>query len=412
MLAEGLKADYVTRNAGNMTDMMVLWPPQEPTHLITCVEGTRERLSDGRYNPSVQRIGLVSGRVDTILRGMDRCDGIRITDWGTVLVTEETTDGGAYEILDPVATTDESVLDRATGAVTAPDKVGKRPALPTMAWEGLAVLPSGVVIGGDELRPGVGGADRDGGAIFKFIPDLPHGNGRISELRASPLVAGKSYAFRVDCWHARAFHFPQYGQGCEVGNGAWIQVRASKAREDADARGATGYYRPEDLHLDPGYTGEGVRFCWANTGMEAASNFGEVVCGVDYEPLVADDSRTTVVVGRFVEGDRDFNSLDNLAFQPATGILYVTEDHRNGDVFACLPDGADRDLKTDGCVRVVSVVDQTAEPTGLLFSADGTRAYLSIQHSDDSIMSDFDGYPTDDVLVISGFSMPTGSRVD
>jgi len=29
-----------------------------------------------------------------------------------------------------------------------------RAALPTMAWEGLAVLPSGVVIAGDELRPG------------------------------------------------------------------------------------------------------------------------------------------------------------------------------------------------------------------------------------------------------------------
>jgi len=63
-------------------------------------------------------------------------------------------------------------------------------------------------------------------------------------------------------------------------------------------------------------------------------------------------------------------------------------------------------------IRVVSVVDQSAEPTGFLFSSDGARAYLSIQHSDDSIMSDFDGYPTDDVLVISGFSMPTGLRAD
>ncbi|MDC4227615.1 MAG: hypothetical protein MPW15_26150 [Candidatus Manganitrophus sp.] len=65
------------------------------------------------------------------------------------------------------------MLDRATGSVSDPGNIAKRPALPTMAWEGLIVLPSGVVIGGDELRPGTGIADSDGGAIFKFIPTPP-----------------------------------------------------------------------------------------------------------------------------------------------------------------------------------------------------------------------------------------------
>ena len=33
---------------------------------------------------------------------------------------------------------------------------------------------------------------------------------------------------------------------------------------------------------------------------------------------------------------------------------------RGGDVFACLPDGADRDIKSDGCVKILSVTDRSA----------------------------------------------------
>jgi hypothetical protein len=122
---------------------------------------------------------------------------------------------------------------------------------------------------------------------------------------------------------------------------------------------------------------------------------------------LADSAETrgyaVATANRFVEGDADFNSVDNLAFQPGSGIMYVIEDHANGDIFACLPDGEDRDVKTDGCVKVLSVKDSSAEPTGLIFSADGTTAYLSIQHSDDANMPKVDDYPTDDILKITGF---------
>ncbi|MGE0684678.1 MAG: alkaline phosphatase PhoX, partial [Candidatus Binatia bacterium] len=388
--------------AANNTDMMEFFPTDKPTHLITCVEGGRGVIdATGKLNPSVQRINLSNGRVETILRGMDRCDGIRTTSWGTVLVTEETDDGGAYEILDPLMTTEQIVTNRATGATTDPAHIAKRSALPTMAWEGLAVLPSGVVIGGDELRPGTGGADRDGGAIFKFVPLTPYGGGTIFNLSASPFVAGNVYAMQVSCNSGNQ----QYGQGCEIGNAAWVSVNAATARADADAKGATGYYRPEDLHADPVYAGPGVRFCWTNTGNEGGHNYAEVVCGVDSQPLVANANQRTVVVNRFVEGDEDFNSFDNLDFQPHTGILYVIEDHDNGDIFACLPDGVDRDIKTDGCIKLFSVKDSSAEPTGFIFSADGKTAYVSIQHSNDANMPLFDDYPTDDVLKITGFKV-------
>jgi hypothetical protein len=113
----------------------------------------------------------------------------------------------------------------------------------------------------------------------------------------------------------------------------------------------------------------------------------------------------TIIVNRFVEGDAEFNSLDNLAFQPVTGNLFVLEDHKNGDIFSCLPDGTDRDIKTDGCVRILSIKDQTAEPTGFGFFGDGRSALLSIQHSNDDLMPTHDDYATDDIILITGFSV-------
>lgn len=408
LLADGLTAEYVTRDAANHTDMMAFWPnDQRPTHLITCVEADQQEIAPGKLNPSVQRINLASGAVETILRGMDGCDGIRRTAWGTILATEETDDGGAYEIIKPLATTENTVTDRATGAISGPTaaNIVKRAALPQMAWEGLAVLPDGVVIAGDELRPGTANADADGGAIFKFIPAAPRAAdaGLISELGQSPLAAGEVYAMQVSCVNSKQ----QIGQGCEIGNASWVKVGALTARADADAAHATGYYRPEDLHQDPQYSDSAnpaaVRFCWANTGNEGGANYAEVVCGIDHEPAQAIPDKRSVVVNRFVEGDKDFNSFDNLDFQPRTGNLYVIEDHPNGDVFACLPDGQDRDIKTDGCVKTLSVVDSSAEPTGFIFSADGRTAYVSIQHSDDSQMPAVDGYGTDDLIKITGF---------
>jgi Bacterial protein of unknown function (DUF839) len=408
LLAGGLRAAYLTRNAADSTDMLAFFPANNPTHLISCVEGGRQVINaaTGKLNPSVQRINLQSGAVDTILRGMISCDGIRTTPWGTILATEETSDGGAYEILNPLMATNQSVLDRATGAVTDSVNIAKRTALPRMAWEGLEILPNGIVYAGDELRPGTGTPDIDGGAIFKFIPTSPYSGGAaFTNLSQSPFVFGAVYAMQVSCVNSAQ----QYGQGCEIGNAAWLRVSATTPRADAARLGATGYYRPEDLHGDPMYKDRAnpsaVRFCWSNTGNEDAQNYAEVVCAVDKSPQIADASTRTVTVNRFIEGDTDFNSFDNLAFQPGTGHLYVIEDHPNGDIFACLQDGGDRDIKSDGCVKILSVKDSSAEPTGFIFSPDGRTAYVSLQHSNDANMAKVDDYATDDLIVVTGFKV-------
>ena len=418
-LAGGLQMEFLTRAAANKTDMMSLWPHESAsaTHLITCVEGGAESNLGGnadKYNPSVQRINLSTGAVETILRGMNRCDGIRTTAWGTVLATEEAGDGQAYEILEPLTTTNHTVTDRVAGtivdgigSVVASTKAVKHDAMMTMSWEGLTITDSGVVIGGDELRPGTAAADVDGGAIFKFVPSVAFtGSSAITDLSQSPFTAGSTYAMRVNCKTPPN----QYGQGCEIGSAEWVSVTASTARLDADAVGATGYYRPEDLHADPTYTGPGVRFCWANTGHKSSKNYGEVICGVDTDPYDMDYVTNGYPhVNRFVEGDTELNAPDNLAFQAVSGNLYVIEDNAGtADVWACLKDSADRDIKTDGCVRLLSLFDSSAEPTGFMFSADGQTAYVVIQHSDDASAADLDNddYPTDDIIKITGFADP------
>ena len=87
LLAESLKAEYVTRNAGNAADMFAFWPTEEsPIHLMFCIEGGWQDL--GRFLPgglikifylAVRRIKLSDGSVETILRGTSLCDGTRRT---------------------------------------------------------------------------------------------------------------------------------------------------------------------------------------------------------------------------------------------------------------------------------------------------------------------------------------------
>lgn len=398
ILAPGLKAEYVTREIANHADMIAFYPRTNPTHMIVCIEGDREELAGGKLNPGVQRVGMADGKVETIVRGTSSCDGIRTTPWNTILFTEEDDQGGAYEILNPLDMAEVTITDRKTGETTDAAKVVKRPALPTMAWEGLTILPSGVVVAGDELRPGTTYPNTDGGSIFKFVPTTANTAESIASLDASPFKQGKTYAMQVSCQKTE-----QVGQGCEVGGAQWIAVNPVNARIEADLKGATGYYRPEDLHQDVTFKGEGMKFCWTNTGNAAIGNYGEVMCAVDKAPNEITDGKQQVTVARFIEGDGDLTQPDNLEIHPATGMVYVIEDNPNGDIWACLPDGADTDLKSDGCMKMLSVKDSSAEPTGFTFSPDGKTAYLNIQHSDDNGMAKVDGYGTDDMIRITGF---------
>ncbi len=463
-LASGLTPAFVARNVAVLGDMISFWPDDlNYTHLMVCIEQGRSGLGAGPIptidgqNAGVQSVNVTPGpnygEVKTILHGMDRCDGIRTTPWGSVLATEETDDGAAYEIIDPLNTDNHWVANRATGDIrdgldsaNPSTNVVKRTALATMAWEGLEVLDNGVVIGGDELRSG---GDADGGAIFRFVPDVSYNCGLasgsprvrpnqlcpnvITNLADSPFVSGTNYALYHGCGGVG-----DVGQGCEYGSGGrWVEVGATTARADADARGATGFCRPEDLHIDKDYgamspTGNGtggILYCWTNT---CGGNRGEALCSIESDATINAQSSVSLSGGgsiglqnflangttvattdtrRFVENDARMRNHDNLEFQPTTRNVYIIEDDQFGEIWACLPDGTDRDLSSDGCVSMMSVSDPSAEPTGFIFDGTGRTAFYIVQHGQQpAALLDFTSNTvngqTDDLIMITGFTKP------
>jgi hypothetical protein len=296
------------------------------------------------------------------------------------------------------------------------------------------------MIAGDEERSGATGPDQDGGAIFRFVPATPYAcanapvrpgqtcTNTIADLDDSPLVAGSNYALVTQCTGDT-----NIGQGCEYGRtGAWVAISdPANARSEANANGATGYCRPEDLHIDresPLFKGgDGILWCWTNT---CGGTDGEALCVTESNAQVAARDEvtrnnglgsfsylangTTIArpnVTRFVENDARMRAHDNLEFQPVTRNTYLIEDATWGEVWACLPDGVDRDLASDGCVSVLSVNDPLAEPTGFIFDATGRTAYYIVQHGEQpASLLDYTSNPvngrTDDLIRITGFRIP------
>jgi secreted PhoX family phosphatase len=77
--------------------------------------------------------------------------------------------------------------------------------------------------------------------------------------------------------------------------------------------------------------------------------------------------------------------MDNLAFQRGTGNWLIQEDGDqltgNNDVWACMDDGQDADLLSDSCIRIATLNDLAAEWTGGVFTSDGKRLLISVQHN-------------------------------
>ena len=424
-VADPLKVTVVSTAVEPNADMIAMWPDDaHPTHLFVCVEG-------GTSGPGVQRIDLsqpANVNATTIVRGTTSCDPIRRTPWGTIVFAEESTTGGLYEMIDPVSiTTPVLILNRSTGATSDP-RVVKRKAVGQLAFEGQAILPDGTMYYGDELRPGnnpvAGSAGSPGGAMYKFVPAFPRlAEGSISDLSQSPFASGQVYGLAVGTGG-------DAGQGTEIGAGRWILVDTTlitdpngniSLRTAALAQHFTGYYRPEDMDLDPLAFADGkVSACWTNTGRmtnggnsasEGSAVYGEVLCLSDTpssDPAIA--THAIPQVTRFVAGNPDSNYFDNVAFQPKSGNLVVLEDGevevvkkdgttelRGNDLWICLRDGADKDVMTDGCIRFASLRDTTSEPTGFIFTSSGHTAYVNLQHR---------GIGQGALLKVTGFRLP------
>ena len=406
-VAGDLRVRVISSKVGENADMIALWPDDaNPTHAIICneINGTAAGAA-----ASVQRVRLSDGQVEDMVFGLQSCDPARRTPWGTVIVAEEAGPvGRLWEILDPL-NVNGVVVNRAAGTSSDPDHVVARTALGQLSYEGIVLLPNGTTYYGDELRPADG---KPGGGIYKFVPGRPHGGGPIDSLSQSPLVDGLVYVMRLGLRSGPM----DFGQGTNTGAGRWIgplSTATDLATSALAAGGYTGYYRPEDMEMDPIAAQNGVlRVCWTNTGNDTFEQWGEVMCMQDEPTSEADfNTRTIPVVTPFIIGDPHLRMPDNLAFQPHTGILYVLmdattsaedPDFTNDDVWACLPDGADRDTLSDGCVRVMTLKDGNAEFTGIQFLADGKSFLIHLQHR----TQDGRAVPhTTDMLLVSGLQI-------
>jgi hypothetical protein len=375
----------VTTKGPAVDDQISLWPDSKhPKYLIACNE-------QDTTDPGLVRIELATGNVSTIVSGTISCDPTRRTPWGTIVFGEEDgANGRIYELLDPIHTTGVQ-LDRTTGTFsggTGAQNLVTRNALGTYAFEGLGILPDGTTyVSGDDsgFGPKNGGP---GDAYFKFVPTSPfHGTTPITDLSQSPYATGEVYGLRVG-------PTTKYGQGREFGISQWILL-AHNANPNLEveglAAGLSGYYRPEDLELDPVALANGtVRACGSDTGDETNHLYGQVVCITDGTVTQAEANAAAPEIQPFVFGgtSQGINMPDNVAFQPGSNNLVVHEDAEttfesphNNDLWSCLPDGADQDLLSDGCARIATLNDLTAEWTGGIFDASGSNFYVSIQHN-------------------------------
>jgi secreted PhoX family phosphatase len=406
-LAQGLKVTLISSSVHHSADQIALWPNDDnPTHLFVCDEESS--------TPAVQRVDLSgppNSNATTIVTGLSACDPVRRTPWGTIIVAEEAgSTGGFYEIMDPENINAPIVVtNRDLGTTSDPAHLIKRKAVGSLSFESFGIKADGTMIYGDELAPSGGAA---GGGIYKFVPASPfNGGGQIFSPAASPFASGTVFGLRV-----AAAGSSNWGQGAETGKGLWVAVNLAGAGvTDADGdiilrtaqtlQRFTGYYRPEDMDVDPIALARGVfRVCWANTGrashsagslVENSAVRSEVMCLAEERPSAAVPSPATgtiPTVERFVPGSAEGAMYDNVAFQPWTGNLVVLEDGptsivtlngsqpRGNDLWICLPDGADADIQTDGCVRFASLKDTTSEPSGFIFLASGQEAFVTLQH--------------------------------
>jgi hypothetical protein len=401
-VAPGLRVKVVSAAAALTPniDQLVLWPnASQPTHIIACNE-------QGSGQIGVQRIDLKTGVPETIISsGLTSCDPGRVTAWGTLVVGEENgTNGRLFEILDPLHTSNVTVPASGFGASSDPAHVVGRPALGQFSFEGLGILPNGVVYLTDENRPGGGGLGNPGGAFVKFIPTTLWTGGTVTSLDQSPWASGSLYGMRL----GRNGGNTDVGQGNQVGRGVWVEITGTapiNLRAAASTLKLTSFYRPEDMTVDPEVLAAGnVRVCGTNTGQDIPdstpngdNNWGEVYCVTD--GTVAAASAVSVTSGintasipefhPLVLGNSDFGMPDNIDIQPGTGNFLLNEDGegalyptaRNNDIWDCLDDGDDTDTLSDGCIKVMTLNDLTAESTGGIFDASGRHYYVSIQHN-------------------------------
>lgn len=321
------------------------------------------RVHEVGSNASVSVTDLYTGKTRTIAQRTDWevLDPIIWTPWGTLLIAEET---NAARFRDP------AVPQAVAGLVyelvpseadpTVIEAIIPRPAIGAKSHEGMRFDPQGNLYSISERTPGY---------IFRFVPD-----------RRGDLSSGQTYVLRVT-----------QADGDRTGEAEWVPLPRAAVEVDAsaaaDAVGATGYGRPEDVEIaeSTGNNRGGSNMLYVAITSEHR------VLAIDLrEPRGGDEHLTAHVsdyVRRGVNATTEFQAPDNLALDRA-GNLYITEDpggsfsggKRQGDDIWVAAPNRGSDGPSPSVVRFATLTDCNAEPTGIYFELTGDRLFTNIMH--------------------------------
>ena len=313
----------------------------------------------------LQNLGPNSTKRFAFRADWEAMDPIVWTPWGTILVAEESNAsskpdpdypsakaGLVYELI-PNAS-DPSVLDR----------IIARPAIGSKSHEGMRFDRQGNLYSISERNPGY---------IFKFTPD-----------KKGDLSSGQTYVLKVTS-----------PTGDRTGEAEWIPLDRNAVQIDAsaaaDAAGATGYNRPEDVELA---TSTGMTHGSPNTLFVAVTGLAAPVdnriIAIDLREPAGASAHSTAFVYDYVKvglnTTSDFSMPDNLALDPA-GNLYIAEDpggsfasKRIGDdIWVARPGNGPQSAATS-VERFGSLTDCDAEPTGIYWERGGDRLFVNVQH--------------------------------
>ena len=314
-------------------------------------------------NGSVSVTDLETGETRTIAQRADweALDPATWTPWGTLLIAEET---NAARFRDPAVP--QAVGGLVYELVPSPSdptvivSIIPRPAIGAKSHEGMQFDPQGNLYSISERTPGY---------IFKFVPD-----------RKGDLSSGQTYVLRIT-----------QPDGDRTGDAEWVPLDRAAVQVDAsaaaDAVGATGYGRPEDVEIA---TSIGNDRGGANQLYVAITSERRVLLIDLREPMGGKEHLTAHIsdyVRTGLNATTEFNAPDNLALDRA-GNLYITEDpggsfssgkRLGDDVWVAAPNGGS-DGPSPSVVRFLSLNDCEAEPTGIYFDKTGDRLFVNVQH--------------------------------
>ncbi|MEO8624029.1 MAG: alkaline phosphatase PhoX [bacterium] len=322
----------------------------------------------------VKRLDLITGQSVTIVaegaQGFVNGDASRWTPWGTYLTAEESwgagsTKGRLFEVTNPLA---------------APASVNfvQRSVLPRVAHEGLVFDEANNLYFVDEFN---------GGAIYRYTSATPLSGatffdaGQTSVLKVGDgsVFEGTGGATWVPITDAVGNALPGIPT-VTIGNVTSVDGRAA-----ADAVGATGLNRPEDLEIQTLSDGT-QRIYFGTTDTHKVYSLTLTAGSTATLKVFADQSTIDAATGLAVGAG--FLNPDNMAVD-YYGNIYFTEDigsigGTGFDVWFGRDD--DRDGVAESIGRWMSLSTSGAEPTGLYFSPlDPNVAYINVQHTNSDI---------------------------